>query len=63
MTDHLMVTVKQVILRINALPQPPLIQTKYTIKQLRETSRKDTVTTRHYSKTEKKQMTLPSRNI
>ena len=27
---HLMVTAKQVILYINALPQRPLIQTKYT---------------------------------
>ena len=27
---HLMVTAKQVILYINALPQQPLIQTKYT---------------------------------
>ena len=29
-TALLMVTIKQVILYINALPQPPLIQTKYT---------------------------------
>ena len=29
-TAHLIVTDKQVILYINALPQRPLIQTKYT---------------------------------
>ena len=62
-TANLMVTAKQVILYKNALPQPPLIQTKYTYKQLRETSRKDTITTRHHSKTEKRQMTPPSRNM
>ena len=35
-----MVTAKQVILYINALPQPPLIQTKYTWEKLKETSKK-----------------------
>ena len=49
-----MVTAKQLILYKNALPQPPLIQTKYTQEQQRESSRKDTITTRHHSKTEKK---------
>ena len=29
-TANLLVTVKQLILYINALPQTPLIQTKYT---------------------------------
>ena len=53
-TAHLMVTAKQVILYINVLPQRPLMQTKYTQEQLRETSRKDTTTTRHHSKNREK---------
>ena len=38
-----MVTVKQVILYINALPQPPLIQTKYTQEQLKEPPKEDII--------------------
>ena len=39
-TAYLMVTTKRVILCINALPQPQLIQTKYAKEQLKETSKK-----------------------
>ena len=60
MFAHYMVTAKQVILYTNVLPQPPLIQTKYTYEQLRETSKSDTITTTHHSTIEKTHMTLPS---
>ena len=62
-TAHLMITAKQMILYINALPQSPLIQTKYAQEQLKETSKKDTIITRHHSRTEKRQMIPPSRNM
>ena len=62
-TAHLMITAKQVILYINALPQSPLIQTKYAQEQLKETSKKDTIITRHHSETEKRRMAPLSRNM
>ena len=55
-----MVTVKHVILYINALPQPPLIQTKYTQEQLKEPPKEDAIITRHHSKTEIRRITPPS---
>ena len=57
-----MVTAKQVVLYINALPQPSLMQTKYTQEQLHETSKSDAITTRHFSTKGKLQMTPLCRN-
>ena len=57
-----MVTAKQVILYVIALPQPPLIQTKFTYEQLKKTSKSDTIITTHNLKTENRRMTPPPRN-
>ena len=59
---HNMVPAKQVILYANALPQPKLIHTKYTLEHLKETSKNNIITTAHRSTTEKTHMTSPSQN-
>ena len=58
-----MVTAKQVTLYTNVLPEPPLIEIKYTQVQQKETSKYNTITTEHRSATEKIRLTPPPRNM
>ena len=58
-----MVTNKQVMLYLNALSKPPLIQAKYTQERHEDTSKGFIVTKRRCLTTQKLQMTSPTPNI